>query len=196
MLGQRGDERSVLRREHREIRRAIRRLGRLIVALDDVRREAVQLVPVSREPLTEAHGAGFRAPRRVQARFEDCLRQSDFGRHPEALVNRAPLLQKPAVAARVRQQKLPSGRVVHHRPGGLLEESCNLLAPLIEALGQPSAIQDRRERGILPVGIARPIAGGRNASTSGCRGPSSCSRARPPRPADKSWTGRSADAAA
>src|SRR5439155_15642687 len=54
VLRQRRDERPVLRGEHREIRRAIRRLRGLLVAFDRMWRELVQPLPVPVEPLDDA----------------------------------------------------------------------------------------------------------------------------------------------
>src|SRR5688572_9122896 len=106
MLRERRDERSVLCREHREVCRAIRRLRRLVVRLDHVWREAIELSPVSRQPLTEPDSSGGGTPRRVETRLDERLRQAYVGRDAEPLVNGGPFLEKASVPSRIRQDKL------------------------------------------------------------------------------------------
>ena len=57
MLRQRRDEAAVLGGENRQVRRAVRRLRRLVVSLDDLRRrEPLEAVPVHLQPLAETDG--------------------------------------------------------------------------------------------------------------------------------------------
>src|SRR5690606_35799371 len=94
VLGERRNERPVLRPEDGQVRRAVGRLRRLVVALDDVRREPLHGVPVPRQPLAEADGAGLGPDRAVQPGFDKALRQADLGRYAEALVDEAPFLEE------------------------------------------------------------------------------------------------------
>ena len=79
-----------------------------VVPFDHVRRQALQVVPVSGEPLYKipGHRAGERTLS-VQPRFDDGLRQADpSAAYPEPLVDCAPLAQEVARSARrLGQQK-------------------------------------------------------------------------------------------
>ena len=71
MLGQRRNEAAVHRGEDREIRRAVRRLRRLVVCLDARRRQAVQVRPVAL--------SHWQKPRRVGSRPCACRRARTRG---------------------------------------------------------------------------------------------------------------------
>src|SRR3970282_662190 len=80
VLRQRRDERTVFRGEHRQIRRTVGCLRRLVVTLDLMWRQTIESPPVREEPLTETHRARGRTAGGVKARFDDGLRPHGGGR--------------------------------------------------------------------------------------------------------------------
>ena len=73
MLGERGNEAAIHRRQNRQVGGAIRRLGRLVVRLEYSGGQPIQEGPVALEKLTEAQGPGSGPGSAVQARFENRL---------------------------------------------------------------------------------------------------------------------------
>ncbi len=157
-LGQGRNERSVFGRQHRQIRRTVGRLRRLVVAFDGCRREMVQAFPVLVQPLAEADGVCFRTSLRAQSRFENHLRQADIGRNTEAVVDRSPFPEECPVATDVWQQRIAASRVVNDRARGALEELRNLVTTLADLARQELTIKDVRERWVLPCCVPRPLA--------------------------------------
>ncbi len=101
MFRQSGDEAVVHGGKDRQVSGTVRGLCRLVVSLDDMRREAIQMGPVPREPLTEPQRTGRRAGPSVQPGFDNRLRQADLGGDAKSLVDRSPLGEEAAVAVRV-----------------------------------------------------------------------------------------------
>ena len=162
VLGQGRDEAVVHRGQNREVGRAVRRLGGLVVHLDDVRVESVEVPPVAPQPLAEAERVGVRTRAPVQPRFEQRLGEADLGGDAETLVDGAPLFEKPAVALGVRSHEA-APRGVAHDPAAhqRLEQLGHPVAPAGGPRRQPDAVENVLERGVVPDPVSRPVAAGR-----------------------------------
>ena len=140
VLRQRRHEGAVLGGEDGEVGGAVRRLRRLVVRLDHVWREPLQLVPIAFQPLAEADGARFRPDRAVQPRLDDGLRQPEFRRHAEPLVDLAPLRQERPVLRHVAHQEPAARRVVDHGTRRELQQLRNLVAARVLQLAEQGTI--------------------------------------------------------
>jgi hypothetical protein len=74
-------------------------------------------------------------------------REPDLGRDAEALVDRAPLAQEAPVAARVGQQEVAAGGVVHDAADLASEGVGDLIAPVVDLARKPEPSTTRASAG-------------------------------------------------